>query len=212
MFVTLEGIDRSGKTTQAARLARALGPDTLLLREPGGTPIGERVRDLLMDPALEVGPGVELLLFSAARAALAGQVIRPAKEAGRDVVCDRFIDSTAAYQGVAREIGVELVEQLNAVVVGSCVPDLTVLLRIDPVEAERRGQQRLAAGEVDGADRFEGEGIEFQRTVAAAYDELADRHPERIIVVDGAGSVDEVHGRVMGAVRSPRSAVRGPQR
>ena len=201
MFVTLEGIDRSGKTTQAALLARALGPDALLLREPGGTPIGERVRDLLMDPGLELGPGVELLLFSAARAALAGQVIDPAKEAGRDIVCDRFIDSTAAYQGVARGIGLEHVEELNAVVVGSCVPDVTVLLRIDPVQAERRGQQRLAAGEVDGADRFEGEGIEFQRTVAAAYDELADRHPERIVVVDGAGSVEQVHGRVMEAVK-----------
>jgi dTMP kinase len=211
VFVTLEGIDRSGKTTQAARLARALGPETLLLREPGGTPIGERVRDLLMDPALELGPGVELLLFSAARAALAGQVIRPAKEAGRDVVCDRFIDSTAAYQGVARELGVELVEQLNSVVIGSCVPDLTVLLRIDPLEAERRGQQRLAAGEVDGADRFEGEGIEFQRTVAAAYDELAGRHPERILVVDGAGSVEEVHGRVMEAVRSRQRAASSEQ-
>ena len=92
MFVTLEGIDRSGKTTQAALLARALGPDTLLLREPGGTPLGERVRDLLMDASLELGPGVELLLFSAARAALSGQVIHPAKEAGRDIVCDRFID------------------------------------------------------------------------------------------------------------------------
>jgi dTMP kinase len=94
------------------------------------------------------------------------------------------------------------------VVIGSCVPDLTVLLRIDPVEAERRGQQRLAAGEVDGADRFEGEGIEFQRTVAAAYDELADRHPERISVVDGAGSVEAVHARVMDAVKG-RSQVAG---
>jgi dTMP kinase len=208
VFVTLEGIDRSGKTTQAALLARALGPDTLLLREPGGTPVGERVRELLMDPGLELGPGVELLLFSAARAALAGQVIHAAKEAGRDIVCDRFIDSTAAYQGVARGIGVEQVEQLNAVVVGSCVPDVTVLLRIDPGEAERRGQQRLAGGEVDGADRFEGEGIEFQRVVAGAYDELAARHPERIVVVDGTGRVEEVHGRVMEAVKQ---AVSGKQ-
>jgi dTMP kinase len=105
VFVTLEGIDRSGKTTQAALLAQALGPETLLLREPGGTPLGEQVRGLLMDPDLELGPGAELLLFSAARATLAGQVIRPAKESGRDVVCDRFIDSTAAYQGVRRRGG-----------------------------------------------------------------------------------------------------------
>lgn len=202
MFITLEGIDRSGKTTQAAMLARALGPDTLLLREPGGTPLGERVRELLMDPALELGPGVEMLLFGAARAALAGQVIRPAKEAGRDIVCDRFIDSTAAYQGVAGEIGLEHVEQFNAVVIGSCVPDLTLLLRLDPIEAERRGQQRLAAGERDGDDRFEVQGIDLQRKVAAAYDELAARHPDRIVVVDAEGSPEGVHGRVMEAVRA----------
>lgn len=201
MFITLEGIDRSGKTTQAAMLARALGPGTLQLREPGGTPLGERVRDLLMDPGLELGPGVELLLFSAARAALAGQVVGPAKEEGRDIVCDRFIDSTTAYQGAARRVGVEIVEQLNEVVIGSCVPDLTLLLRIDPDQAERRGQQRLEAGEADGSDRFEGEGIELQRAVAAAYDELAARHSGRIVVIDAEGDPDQVHERVMAAVR-----------
>jgi dTMP kinase len=205
VFITLEGIDRSGKTTQAALLAEALGPDTLLLREPGGTPLGERIRDLLMDPALELGPGVEMLLFGAARAALAGQVIAPAKEEGRDIVCDRFIDSTVAYQGVAGQIGVEHVEQFNAVVIGSCVPDLTLLLRIDPMEAERRGQQRLAAGERDGDDRFELQGIELQCKVAGAYDELAERHPGRIAVVDAAGSPHDVHEQVMEAVTAVRA-------
>ena len=204
MFVTLEGIDRSGKTTQAAMLADALGPETLLLREPGGTPLGERVREMLMDPGLELGSGAELLLFGAARAALAEQVIGPATDDGRDVVCDRFIDSTVAYQGVARGLGVELVEQLNAAVVGSCVPDLTLLLRIDPGEAEARGQQRIAAGEQDGSDRFESEGIEFQRTVADAYDDLAARHSSRIVVIDASGAPAEVHERVMEEVRSRR--------
>jgi dTMP kinase len=204
VFITLEGIDRSGKTTQAAMLARALGPDTLLLREPGGTRLGERVRELLMDPALEIGPGAELLLFSAARAALAGQLVQPAKEAGRDIVCDRFIDSTTAYQGVARELGADLVEQLNEVVVGSCMPDLTLLLRIDPGAAEHRGQQRLAAGEDDGSDRFESEGIDFQRAVAGAYDDIAARHPDRIVVVDAEGPPNEVHERVMAAVEERR--------
>lgn len=204
MFVTLEGIDRSGKTTQAAMLADALGPETLLLREPGGTPLGERVRQMLMDPGLELGAGAELLLFGAARAALAEQVIGPATERGRDVVCDRFIDSTVAYQGVARDLGVELVEQLNAAVIGSCVPDLTLLLRIDPADAEARGQQRIAAGEQDGSDRFESEGIEFQRTVAAAYDDLAARHAERIVVIDAAGTPADVHDRVMEEVRGRR--------
>lgn len=201
MFVTLEGIDRSGKTTQAALLAGALGPDTVLLREPGGTDVGERIRDLLKDPGLALDPRAELLLFCAARAELAVRVIQPAKEAGRDVVCDRFIDSTAAYQGVARGLGIDMVEQLNEFVVGPCMPDLTVLLRIAPDAAEDRGQQRLAEGAEDGSDRFESEGIELQRAVAAAYDELAERHADRIIVVDGTGTPEEVHARVLEVVR-----------
>jgi dTMP kinase len=204
VFVTLEGIDRSGKTTQAALLAQALGPDTLRLREPGGTALGEHVRGLLMDPELDLGPGAELLLFSAARAQLCGRVVSAAKEAGRDIVCDRFIDSTTAYQGVGRELGLELVEQLNEVVIGSCVPDLTILLRIDPAEAERRGQQRLAAGGEDGSDRFESEGLEFQQRVAAAYEEIADRHPERVVAIDAAGPEEAVHARVLELVEARR--------
>jgi dTMP kinase len=193
VFVTLEGIDRSGKTTQAALLAQALGPDTLRLREPGGTPLGEHVRGLLMDPELDLGPGAELLLFSAARAQLCGRVVSAAREAGRDIVCDRFIDSTTAYQGVGRELGLELVEQLNEVVIGDCVPDLTILLRIDPAEAEARG-----------SDRFESEGLKFQRRVAAAYEEIAARHPERVVAIDGAGAEESVHARVLELVQERR--------
>jgi dTMP kinase len=200
VFVTLEGIDRSGKTTQAALLRDALGPDTLLLREPGGTDAGERVRELLKDPDLELDPRAELLLFCAARAELCSSVIRPALSDGRDVICDRFVDSTAAYQGAARGLGVELVEGVNEIAIADCRPDLTLLLRIDPADAESRGQQRLAAGAEDGSDRFEGEGIDFQRAVAEAYDELAARHADRIVVIDAEGAVDEVHGRVMEAV------------
>jgi dTMP kinase len=204
VFVTLEGIDRSGKTTQAALLRDALGPGTLLLREPGGTEVGERVRDLLKDPEPDLDPRAELLLFCAARAQLCASVIRPALGDGRDVICDRFVDSTAAYQGAARGLGVELVEGVSQIAIAGCRPDLTLLLRIDPVEAEARGQQRLAAGAEDGSDRFEGEGIELQRTVAAAYDELAARHSDRIRVIDAEGSVEEVHRRVMEAVRGRR--------
>jgi dTMP kinase len=200
VFITLEGIDRSGKTTQAALLAEALGPRTLLLREPGGTDVGERIREVLKDPATELDPRAELLLFCAARAELCARVIRPAREAGRDVVSDRFVDSTAAYQGAARGLGMDVVEGLNEIAIAGCLPDLTVLLRIDPERAEARGQQRLAAGAADGSDRFEGEGIEFQHLVASAYDELAARHPERITAVDAEGSVDQVHARVMEAV------------
>jgi dTMP kinase len=200
VFITLEGIDRSGKTTQAALLRDALGPGTLLLREPGGTDVGERVRELLKDPDTDLDPRAELLLFCAARAQLCAGVIRPALGDGRDVICDRFIDSTAAYQGAARGLGVELVEGVSDIAIAGCRPDLTLLLRIDPAGAEERGQQRLAAGADDGSDRFEGEGIEFQRTVAEAYDELAARHSDRITVIDAEGSVEEVHHRVMDAV------------
>jgi dTMP kinase len=204
MFVTLEGIDRSGKSTQAALLAEALGPDTVLLREPGGTEMGERVRALLKDPDLDLDPRAELLLFCAARAELCARVVAPARAAGADVVCDRFVDSTAAYQGAARGLGIELVEGLNSVAVGESMPDLTLLLRVEPAEAERRGQLRLQAGAADGADRFEAEGIEFQRVVADAYDELADRHRDRITVIDGAGDPQQVHRRVLAAVDERR--------
>ena len=200
MFVTLEGIDRSGKTTQAALLRDALGPGALLLREPGGTDAGERVRELLKDPDLELDPRAELLLFCAARAELCASVIRPALDEGRDVICDRFVDSTAAYQGAARGLGVERVEGVNEIAVADCRPDLTLLLRIDPAAAEARGQQRLAAGAEDGSDRFEGEGIDFQRAVASAYDELAARHPDRIVVIDADGTAAQVHDRAMEAI------------
>jgi dTMP kinase len=196
VFITLEGIDRAGKTTQAARLAEALGPGTLLLREPGGTAAGERIRELIKDPALELSPGAELLLFNAARSQLVDEVIHPALEAGQDVVCDRFIDSTVAYQGAARGLGIEGVEELAALVIGSCFPDLTVLLRIDPERAFYRQT------EID--DRFEAEGVEFQRQVAEAYDELATRHPERIAVVEADGPPDEIHARVMRLVEDRR--------
>jgi dTMP kinase len=200
VFVTLEGIDRSGKTTQAALLTEALGPETLLLREPGGTDAGERIRALLKDPATDLDPRTELLLFCAARAELCARLVQPALDQGRDVVCDRFVDSTVAYQGAARGLGTDLVERLNEIAIAGSLPDVTVLLRIDPKGAESRGQQRLAEGGADGIDRFERQGIEFQRLVAAAYDDLASRHPERIVVVEAEGGVAEVHARVMEAV------------
>jgi dTMP kinase len=188
VFITLEGIDRSGKTTQAALLAEELGPDAVLLREPGHTDAGERIRTLLKDASVELSATAELLLFEAARAELVSRVIAPALGEGRNVVCDRYIDSTVAYQGVGRGLGVDLVERLNEVAVGDCVPELTILLRVDPdVAAARHGS---------ADDRFEAEGIEFQRRVAAAYDELAARHPHRIRVVEAGSEPEEVFSQV----------------
>jgi dTMP kinase len=200
VFIALEGVDGSGKTTQAAKLSAALGGGTLLLREPGGTAAGERVRELLKDPGVELDPMAELLLFLAARAELVNEVIRPAMEAGRDVVCDRFGDSSVAYQGVARGLGAERVEELCDLATGGLWPDLTVLLRVHPeVAAERMAAQGRTA------DRFEGEGMELQRRVAEGYEEVAVRHPERVRVVDASGDPDTVHGAVMGAVSTVRA-------
>ena len=172
MLISLEGIDGSGKSTQAKLLAAALGDEVVLLREPGGTPAGERIRGLLKDPALELDPLAELLLFCAARAELVSRVIGPARDEGRDVVCDRFNDSSVAYQGVARGLGAERVEEICDLATGGVWPDVTILLRIDPDAAAARIGRRKA-------DRFEGEGIELQRLVAAGYDEVARRHPAR---------------------------------
>jgi dTMP kinase len=196
VFISLEGIDGSGKTTQAELLAKELGDGTLLLREPGGNPASERIRELLADPAISIDPRAELLLFCAARAQLVAAEIRPALEAGTDVVCDRFADSTVAYQGGARGLGIEVAERVNEEATGGLQPDLTLLLRIDADGAASR-----RTGE---SDRIEGEGMELQRAVAAAYDEIAARHPERIVVIDAAGAVEEVHARVMDAVRARR--------
>jgi dTMP kinase len=193
LFVSLEGIDGSGKSTQAKLLAEALGPETLLIREPGGTEAAERIRELLADPSLELDPFAELLLFSAARADLVSRVIRPALEAGKTVVADRFADSSVAYQGGARELGTSHVLSLTDTVIDGLWPDVTVLLRVDP---------EIGLGRADGEDRFESEGLELQRAVADAYEEIAQIAADRVVVVDAAGSVEEVHERVVVAVRS----------
>lgn len=200
MFIALEGVDGSGKTTQAARLAEALGEDTLLVREPGGTAAGEGARTLLKDPAMRLDPMAELLLFLAARAQLVTEVIRPAMEQGRDVVCDRFGDSSVAYQGAARGLGTERVEELCDLATGGLWPDLTVLLRLHPEVAAER-----IAAEGRAADRFEGEGMELQRRVAEGYEEIAARHPERVRVVDASGDPDRVHAAVMEVVSAVRT-------
>jgi dTMP kinase len=196
LFVTFEGIDRSGKTTQARMLCDELGDDALGVREPGGTEVGERVRELLKDPAVDLTPEAEALLFAAARAALVARVIKPALADGKVVVSDRFLDSSLAYQGAARGLGVEEVEAINRLATGGLTPDLTLLLAIDPAEAAAR------AGE---SDRFEDEGAALQERVLAAYEELAAADPARWRRIDAGRSPEEVHADVLSEVEAARS-------
>ena len=195
LFVTFEGIDRSGKTTQAGLLCDALGDDALGVREPGGTDAGERVRELLKDPSVTLSPEAEALLFAAARSELVGQVIEPALEAGKVVVSDRFLDSSLAYQGGARGLGIDDVARVNEFAVRGLKPDLTFLLDLPPDAAASR------AGE---SDRFEDEGAGLQEAVGAAYEELVESDPGRWRRVDARRSPDEVHAEVLAAVEEAR--------
>lgn len=191
MFISLEGIDGSGKSTQARLLVEALGEGTVAIREPGGTEAAERIRELLADPGVELEPLAELMLFLAARADLTERVIRPALEAGRHVVADRFSDSSVAYQGAARGLGVGEVIGLCDTATDGLWPDLTLLLKIDP---------ETGLGRADGEDRFEQEGLGLQQQVATAYEEIAMIASDRVAVIDAGGSVEEVHERIMGVV------------
>lgn len=192
MFISLEGVDGSGKSTQARLLVEALGEETVAIREPGGTDAAERIRTLLADPDVALEPLAELMLFLAARADLTERVIRPALEAGRHVVADRFSDSSVAYQGAARGLGVGEVIGLCEAATDGLWPDLTLLLRIEP---------ETGLGRAAGDDRFEQEGLALQEEVATAYEEIAMIASDRVVVVDATGTVEEVHARVMEAVR-----------
>jgi dTMP kinase len=192
LFISLEGIDGSGKSTQARLLVEALGEGTVAIREPGGTDAAERIRELLADPGVELEPLAELMLFLAARADLTERVIRPALETGRHVVADRFSDSSIAYQGAARGLGVGEVIGLCETATDGLWPDLTLLLRIDP---------ETGLGRAESDDRFEQEGLGLQEAVAEAYGEIAVIASDRVVVIDAGGSVEEVHERVMEAVR-----------
>ena len=196
MFITFEGIDRSGKTTQAQLLADALGEEAVLVREPGGTPAAERIRELVKGET-ELSPVAETLLFGAARAELIERVVRPALAEGKTVIGDRYVDSTVAYQGGARGLGIERVEELNRWLTGDLWPDLTFLLELEPAVASAR------SGELD---RFEREGEDLQRAVAAAYDVLAERHPDRYVRIDAGRPPAEVHRDVLARVREDARA------
>jgi dTMP kinase len=179
MFVTFEGLDGSGKSTQAELLAdwlRAEGRTVLTTREPGGTPVGEAVRDLVLHGD-ELSAWTEAALFAAARAEHVELAIRPALERGEDVVCDRYLDSSVAYQGIARGLGEARVLDLNLAVTGGLLPDRTFLVLVDPEEARRRGGEHR--------DRIERETEEFMRRADEAFRSLAASYPERIVALDG---------------------------
>jgi dTMP kinase len=195
MFVTFEGIDLSGKSTQVALLEQALRSRALhaagvrVLREPGGTTISESLRAILLDRKhLEMSPWTELFLFSAARAQLVREVIRPALKRGEVVVCDRFYDSTTAYQGFGRGLDLETVQKVNRAAVDGTVPDITFLVDIPVEEVERR---RRASGL--GTDRMESSGREFYERVRSGYLEIARQEPQRVVSIDGMMPVERVH-------------------
>jgi dTMP kinase len=194
VFVTFEGVDGCGKTTQARLLERhlrALGRDVVATREPGGTELGERVRELLL-----AGPAIsswaEAALFAASRAEHVHEVIRPALERGADVISDRFVDSSLAYQGIARGLGLDSVLALNLTVLEGLLPDRTFVLAIAAGDAAARRE--------GAPDRIEQEGERFQAEVGRAYEELAQRFPDRVVLLDGGLPPDRLAAAVQARV------------
>jgi len=185
-FFVLDGLDGCGKSTQAARLARALGAETLHLREPGSTAAGERIRALLLDPEPALGAAAQALLFAAARRQMLDELVEPALKSGRDVVCERFHPSTFAYQGFALGAGEERVLSLLEAWAGAPAPDLTLILDLDPESARARRGTR---------DRFESAAREFHERVAEGYRRYAAR-VARVVLLDARGTADEVAQRI----------------
>ncbi len=196
MFVTFEGLDGSGKTTQVELLRTVLeaeGREVVSTREPGGTEVGEQIRQIVLH-GLPIIPWAEAALFAAARSELVEAVIRPALMRGADVLCDRYIDSSLAYQGIARGLGVEHVLDMNLQATRGLLPDLTILLLIDPTLSEQR-----AGAE---PDRIERENEEFRVRVDEAYRELAELFPRRIVAFDGSRMPSELAEEILGRVRA----------
>jgi dTMP kinase len=196
IFITFEGGEGAGKSTQIKLLKEHLeqnGFDVLLVREPGATPIGEKIRAILLDKEQdEMSLITELFLYEAARAQIVQDVIKPALKAGRVVLCDRFIDSTVAYQGFGRGIDPALIEQLNSLASANTVPDCTILLQINP----EQGVKRAAEVSSGGADRIEGAGMEFHKRVHEGFENLAKTNPQRVHVVQAQQSIECVQNEI----------------
>ena len=201
-FITFEGTEGAGKSTQIRLLAerlRGLGRDVVLVREPGGTPAGERIRGILKDPRLagQLSPEAELLLVSASRTELVQQVIQPALADGKVVLCDRFIDSTFAYQGFGRGLDQARLAEIVAYSVAGLRPDFTLLLDIPlATSLSRRAEREKGGGKESGADRFEQSGDTFFTRVEQGFHDLAEREPDRIHTVNGVGDPEEVSDRI----------------
>jgi dTMP kinase len=215
-FITFEGIDGSGKSTQLRMLASVLrlrAIDVVVTREPGGTPLGARVRDVLLDTEEQVDPLAELLLYAADRAQHVRQLVRPAIESGHVVLSDRYADATMAYQGAGRGFPPALIADVIALATGGLMPDLTLLFDL-PVAASLARHKRRA-DEGDARDRLDAENESFHARVRDAYLQIAAADPERVRVVDATRSVEETHARVLEIVmpliesRGQRSEVRG---
>ncbi|MEJ5285649.1 MAG: Thymidylate kinase [Candidatus Kapaibacterium sp.] len=193
MFITFEGIDFSGKTTQVQLLAKYLinkGFRVITLREPGGTEISEKIRQILLEPKNELTSITELFLFEASRSDVVRKVIKPHLEKGSIVICDRFWDSTIAYQGYGRQIPIDFIEKCNFFASEGLEPDITFLLDIDIEIMKRRAKTNIF-------DRIESEGIEFLKRVANGFRVLAKQYNERIFVIDGSNTIEDIHKKVV---------------
>lgn len=198
-FITIEGPDGAGKSTAARHICEQLqaqGISCVLTREPGGSRIAEQIRSILLDPEnTDMDPVTEAILYAAARRQHLQEVVRPALEAGKVVICDRFVDSSLAYQGHARGLGMERIWELNRPAIQDLLPDLTILVDIGEEEA----QKRIAAR--GGFDRFDLEGRRFRQQVREGFQLAAARFPERIVTIDGSASEEEVAARALGLIR-----------
>lgn len=195
IFISMEGADGSGKSTQIQMLKEYLtkkGYDIVVTREPGGTKISEKIRELILNPEhTEMGKETEMMLYAAARAQLVHEVICPALEEGKAVICDRYVDSSVVYQGIAREIGIETVYQVNQYAIQGLLPELTIHLDLDAKEGIRRKKNQAEL------DRMELETLEFHNKVAQGYRELAKREPERIKTIDATLSPKQIHAKIV---------------
>ena len=207
MFITLEGIEGSGKTTQISRLVELFedrGVECVTTRQPGGTLIGENIRSILLDPANRgLAPMAELLLYLADRAQHIHELISPALKEGKAVVCDRYFDATLVYQGFARGLSIELIRRLHQLLFDDLKPDVTLLLDLSPQVGLKRAWQQLNSGERSGDEsRFESEAVAFHKKVRAGYLELARLEPERFRIIDAAKTSDQVFAAITKALSS----------